>query len=233
MKRKKGLFYIICAVIAVVAVNNSGTTQIKQANAETIYPLCKLSSSRKTKTVKVVPIIENTHFSYDKRKGLKLVGKAKGLSKVELLYNGKKLKTVNVKQNGKFTTNINFKGYGDITLFGINEDGKKATPIKKVTRVDYAALKPFAVIAKRTKKSLIYNLKTEKGCRLNFYYKGKKFYAVKAKSEKTTVVFPENKVKGKTGFFIIQQQKAGKKTSPAGQAIIPKIGETIELYVSY
>lgn len=233
MKRKKGLFYIICAVIAVIAVSNSGTTQIKQANAETSYPLRESSRSRKTKTVKVVSIIENTHFSYDKRKGLKLVGEAKGLSKVELLYNGKKLKTVNVKQNGKFTTNINFKGYGDITLFGINEDGKKATPIKKVTRVDYAALKPVAVIAKRTKKSLIYNLKTKKGCRLNFYYKGKKFYAVKAKSEKTKVVFPENMVKGKTGFFIIRQQKAGKKTSPAGQAIIPRIGETLKLYVSY
>lgn len=68
-------------------------------------------------------------------KQAKLHGEAKGLSKVRILYGGKKVKTIKVNKNGYFNTSINFKGYKNLTLYGINKKGIKVTAKEKGKKI--------------------------------------------------------------------------------------------------
>lgn len=63
-------------------------------------------------------------------KRAKLHGEAKGLSKVIILYDGKK-----VNKKGYFNTSINFKGYKNLTLYGINKKGIKVTAKEKGKKI--------------------------------------------------------------------------------------------------
>lgn len=183
-----------------------------------------------TTYVKAVPKLRNIHALYDNNKNqVKLTGEANGLKKVKIFYNKQNVKTAKVNKSGNFAANLKFKGYKNFTLYGINKASKKATTKVKLTSKDYAAPVPCAVKGNRTKESVTYEIATNKGCTLNFYYNNHKMYAVTADSEKTQVVFPAGLLKGKTGHFIIRQDQTGKKISQSAKVAIPKVGYAFEV----
>lgn len=183
-----------------------------------------------TTYVKAVPKLRNIHALYDNNKNqVKLTGEANGLKKVKIFYNKQNVKTAKVNKSGNFAANLKFKGYKNFTLYGINKASKKATTKVKLTSKDYAAPVPCAVKGNRTKESVTYEIATNKGCTLNFYYNNHKMYAVTADSEKTQVVFPAGLLKGKTGHFTIRQDQTGKKISQSAKVAIPKVGYAFEV----
>lgn len=183
-----------------------------------------------TNYVKAVPKLRNIHALYDNNKNqVKLTGEANGLKKVKIFYNKQNVKTAKVNKSGNFAANLKFKGYKNFTLYGINKASKKATTKVKLTSKDYAAPVPCAVKGNRTKESVTYEIATNKGCTLNFYYNNHKMYAVTADSEKTQVVFPAGLLKGKTGHFTIRQDQTGKKISQSAKVAIPKVGYAFEV----
>ncbi|MGL6206865.1 MAG: SLAP domain-containing protein [Lactobacillus panisapium] len=183
-----------------------------------------------TTYVKAVPKLRNIHALYDNNKNqVKLTGEANGLKKVKIFYNKQNVKTAKVNKSGNFAANLKFKGYKNFTLYGINKASKKATTKVKLTSKDYAAPVPCAVKGNRTKESVTYEIATNKGCTLNFYYNNHKMYAVTADSEKTQIVFPAGLLKGKTGHFTIRQDQTGKKISQSAKVAIPKVGYAFEV----
>ncbi|WEV71318.1 hypothetical protein OZY43_02655 [Lactobacillus sp. ESL0785] len=216
MKVKKQILMYMCAIVLGLGVAGLSAVNITDISA----------ASYNTKTVYK---LSNIKFSYDTdKKQLQVKGNAKGLKKVKIFYNNKKIKTTKVNKQGNFNANLTFKGYQGLTLYGVNKNNQKATPKMKVSREQYAAPTPTVIKAVRESDgSATYNVETNKGCTLDFYYGNEKIIAVKVTAENTQVVLPASELKNKVGHFNVRQERPGKKDSSLCKAAIPDIGTTV------
>ncbi|WEV39776.1 hypothetical protein [Lactobacillus sp. ESL0681] len=216
MKINKSILAIIS--VLVIGIGSVSASPVDAAFS-TLAAKTHAKASQNLKHVKV------TYDSSKKQAGFTGTA-AKEIKKVKVFYNNKLVQTVKVKKSNKFVANAKFTGYKNFTLLGLNKAGKKATNKVTITSQNYAAPKPWISTSNRTQAAMTYEVATNKGCGLNFYYHKQKVCSVSADTEKTTVVFSADELKAKTGSFTIRQTQAGKKSSPAVKAAILDSGQS-------
>lgn len=206
-KMKISKLSFLSAVALTLAIGGT-VSPVEAASASSINEVAK-SDINKVKT------------SYNsKAKKLTISGSAAKGNKVVVKYN-KMTKTVKVV-NGKFKISVKFKGYKPFSLYATDKKGKKVTSVKKLASADYAAKVPVNLKSARDKKGITYTFSTSSKGEIALYYAGKKVMSKKTTSDKTKVVIPAKKLKGKKGYFTVKQFETGKRQVQLQRLKLPK-----------